>query len=151
MRKRGFEIIKAYEKKDILLPQRKTAASAGYDLAAAATTLLLCGKVTLVPTGLKAYMQEDEYLGIHIRSGISLQNQLMLVNSQGIIDADYYNNAANEGHILLPVLNLGTADFLLEKNTRIAQGIFYKYLKIDADAASQKKARTGGFGSTGES
>lgn len=150
MRKRGFEIIKAYEAAGLSLPQRKTAASAGYDLAAAKDCVLPCGKVTIVPTGLKAYMQKDEYLGLHIRSGISLKHQLMLVNAQGIIDADYYDNEENEGHIMVAILNLGVSDFHVEKGMRIAQGIFYKYLVADDDEAGTGEVRTGGFGSTGK-
>ena len=150
MRKRGFEIIKAYEAAGLSLPQRKTAASAGYDLAAAEDCILPCGKVTLVPTGLKAYMQENEYLGLHIRSGVSLKHRLMLVNAQGIIDSDYYDNAENEGHIMVAVLNLGEADFRVEKGMRIAQGIFYTYLVADDDEAGKGASRTGGFGSTGK-
>ena len=150
LRKRGFEIIKAYKEAGISLPKRKTAASAGYDLAAAEDCILAQGRVTLVPTGLKAYMQEDEYLGLHIRSAISLKHQLMLVNAQGIIDADYYDNEENEGHIMVAILNLGAADFHVEKGMRIAQGIFYKYLVADDDEAGAGEVRTGGFGSTGK-
>ena len=73
----------------------------------------------------------------------------MLVNAQGIVDADYYDNAENEGHIMVAVLNLGAADFPVEKGMRIAQGIFYKYLVADDDAAGRGAMRTGGFGSTG--
>ena len=54
MKQRGFEVVTAYAGQGIALPQRKTAASAGYDLAAAADTVLSPGRVTLVPTGLKA-------------------------------------------------------------------------------------------------
>ena len=65
MKNRGFEISKGYEEKNIRLPRRKTARSAGYDIEAAADCELLPHRVTLVPTGIKAYMQPDEYLGIH--------------------------------------------------------------------------------------
>ena len=53
---RGFEVISKYKDAGIELPVRKTAASAGYDLAAAEDVELLPGKVTIIPTGLKAYM-----------------------------------------------------------------------------------------------
>ena len=76
MRTRGFEWITAYRHTDLPRPERKTAHSAGYDIVAAADTVLPPGAVTLVPTGLKAYMQPDEYLGIHIRSGLAVKNAL---------------------------------------------------------------------------
>ena len=140
----------AYADKGIDLPTRKTGCCAGYDFAAAEDVLLEPGRVTLVPTGLKAYMQPDEYLGIHVRSGFSIRNMVSCVNDEGIIDADYYGNADNEGHIFVALVNLGDNSVQIKKGTRIAQGIFYRYLTVDGDAAGIGTARSGGMGSTGE-
>ena len=140
----------AYANQGIDLPTRKTGCSAGYDLAAAEDMSLEPGRVTLVPTGLKAYMQPDEYLGIHVRSGFSIRNRVSCVNDEGIIDADYYGNTDNEGHIFVALVNLGDNSVQIKKGTRIAQGIFYRYLTVDGDAAGIGTARSGGMGSTGE-
>lgn len=147
---RGFEIISSYKNAQLVLPQRKTLFSAGYDIAAAEDIVLLPGKVSLIPTGVKAYMERDEYLGIHIRSGLAVKNSLTLINGQGIIDADYYNNEGNEGHILIAVFNHGDREVIIAKGTRIAQGIFYKYLLADQDVHSGAAVRKGGLGSTGQ-
>ena len=72
----------------------------------------------------------------------------MLVNNVGIIDADYYNNPDNEGHIMLALLNTGDKVIVLPKDERVAQGIFYNYLTTDDDAQVAKAVRGGGFGST---
>ncbi len=149
MKKRGFEIVTDYAKKSITLPERKTQKSAGYDIAAAEDAVLLPGKVTLVPTGLKAYMQEDEFLGLHMRSSVSIKNALSFINSVGIIDADYYNNESNEGHIMLAIYNHSDKAFHVTKGMRLAQGIFYKYLLADDDDVAAKSVRQGGIGSTG--
>lgn len=148
MKIRGFEIVSSYEGKEISLPTRKTAFSAGYDIATAEEINLLPFQVTLVPTGIKSYMQADEYLGIHIRSSVAIKQKLTLINNQGIIDSDYYNNVENEGHIMIPVYNYNQEVVKLEKGTRIAQGIFYKYLSADDDSA--EGLRVGGIGSTGK-
>ncbi len=148
MKKRGFEVITSYLDKSIVMPARKTAFSAGYDLAAAEDTVLTARQVTIVPTGLKVYMPPDEYLGIHIRSGMSIKNAISLINGQGIIDADYYNNQDNEGHIMIAFYNYSDRDFSVKQGDRIAQGIFYKYLTADGDDEQDKTERTGGFGST---
>lgn len=148
MRSRGFEIVKAYEGKGIHIPVRKTASSAGYDIESAADMELPSGKVTLIPTGLKAYMEDDEYLGIYIRSSMAIKHGIILINSTGIIDSDYYNNEDNEGHIMVAVYNTGKEPFHVAKGDRVAQGIFQKYLKADGDRAEGK--RTGGVGSTGK-
>lgn len=162
MRKRGFEIVSNFKKKDINLPVRKTNASAGYDFEAAESLIVpsiwkvLAEKVfvgeatglkaTLIPTGIKSYMLDDEYLQLSIRSGTALKTGLILANGVGIVDSDYYNNPDNEGHIMFPVHNLGFKDKLIKKGERIGQGLFLNYLKADDDMSDG--VRTGGFGST---
>ena len=94
-------------------------------------------------------MQPDEYLGIHVRSGFSIKQQVSCINSQGIIDADYYNNEDNEGHIMVALVNHSDAAIAVPKGMRIAQGIFYRYLTADGDAAGSGEKRRGGMGSTG--
>lgn len=162
MRKRGFEIVSKFKNEDIHLPVRKTNASAGYDFEAAESLIVpsiwkvLAEKVfigeatglkaTLIPTGIKSYMLDDEYLQISIRSGTALKTGLILANGVGIVDSDYYNNPDNEGHIMFPVHNLGFKDKLIKKGERIGQGLFLNYLKADDDMSDG--VRTGGFGST---
>lgn len=162
MRKRGFEVVSKFKNKDINLPVRKTNASAGYDFEAAESLIVpsiwkvLAEKVfigeatglkaTLIPTGIKSYMLDDEYLQLSIRSGTALKTGLILANGVGIVDSDYYNNPDNEGHIMFPVHNLGFRDKLIKKGERIGQGLFLKYLKVDDDISDG--IRTGGFGST---
>ena len=150
MKTRGFECVSAWQDKKIHLPQRKTAASAGYDIEAGADVLLLPGELTMVPTGVKAFMQPDEVLMIHIRSSMAIKHQLVLMNSVGVVDSDYYNNEDNEGHIFIAFWNRGTEPFAIKKGERIAQGIFQKYLTTDEDVACRGAVRQGGFGSTGK-
>ncbi|HIU64482.1 MAG TPA: dUTP diphosphatase [Candidatus Avacidaminococcus intestinavium] len=148
MKKRGFEKITNYQKIEFSVPVRKTERSAGYDFYLPEDVIIKSNAVTLVPTGIKAYMQNDEYLGMHIRSGTAMKMNLTLINSQGIVDADYYNNEENEGHIMLLIYSFNKNDVHLKKGERIAQGIFYKFLLADDDDKNAKKVREGGFGST---
>ena len=148
MKLRGFEKITKYATVDFPMPERKTQKSAGYDFCLPEDVVLEPGKLQLVPTGVKAYMQDNEYLGMHIRSSMAVKRHLMLVNNVGIIDADYYNNADNEGHIMLALLNTGDEALALPKGECVAQGIFYNYLVADGDEDIAKNVRGGGFGST---
>ena len=93
-------------------------------------------------------MEDDEYLSIFIRSSLAFKKGLMLANSTGIVDSDYYNNADNEGHIMIAYYNTNDQAYTLEKGERFGQGIFMKYLTVNDDAASG--IRTGGIGSTGK-
>lgn len=150
MKIRGFEKIAKYAEIDFPMPERKTELSAGYDFCLPEEVTLEPGKLQLVPTGVKAYMQPGEWLGMHIRSSMAVKKRLMLVNNVGIIDADYYNNPDNEGHIMLALLNMGENPVTLPKGERVAQGIFYNYLTADGDEKVSKAVRGGGFGSTGK-
>ena len=105
-------------------------------------------KGTLVKTGLKAYCKSDEYVGLHNRSSSYNKLGLMLANNSAVIDADYCGNDKNDGHILLNFINFGFSEIKIEKGQKIAQAIFYKYLKTDNDKKSNT-VRNGGFGSTG--
>ena len=149
MRLRGFEIAKGYEDKDIHLPVRKTKNSAVYDVEAASDIVIEPYKngmkPTLIPTGLKAYCQDDEYYILVNRSS-GPKKGLVMANSIGIIDADYYGNESNDGHFYFQYWNFGDKPLEIKKGDVIGQVIFQKYLTVDDDNATGM--RTGGFGST---
>ncbi len=147
-RTRGFEKISKYATVDFQMPIRKTKTSAGYDICVPETVILEPNKITVVPTGIKAYMLEDEFLGVHIRSSIAIKKGIMLVNNEGIIDADYYNNPDNEGHIMIALKNTTIETIVFEQGDCVAQGIFYKYMTTDDDNQTEKSKRMGGIGST---
>ena len=149
-RERGFEIAKGFEDKEINLPVRKTKYSAGYDIEAAEDTVIPSFKKgqnpTLLKTGLKAYMKEDEYLMLCNRSSNPKKKGLVMANSIGIIDKDYYGNPDNDGHFMFSFYNVKEEDIVIKKGEAIGQAIFQKYLIIDNDEAEGE--RIGGFGST---
>lgn len=149
-RKRGFEIAKGFEDKQINLPVRKTKFSAGYDVEAAEDIIIPSFKKgmkpTLVKTGIKAYMMEDEVLILANRSSNPGKKGLVLANSIGVIDSDYYGNPDNDGHIMFAFYNVKDTDTEIKKGDCIGQAIFEKYLITDTDNAEGE--RLGGFGST---
>lgn len=101
---------------------------------------------TLVPTGIKCQLDPGTYLELSVRSSCPLKHWLILANGVGIIDADYYNNQSNEGHIFFQVINLSPLPIILKKGDSIGQGIIKPYLITEDDIAGGE--RTGGFGST---
>lgn len=145
---RGFEVVSSYVDRGIHIPERKTSGSSGYDLEAADYYVLYPHVITVISTGLKAYMNDDEYLSIFVRSSLAFKKGLMLANNTGIIDSDYYNNPDNEGHIMVGLYNTGDEPVAIKKGDRVAQGIFMKYLTCDNDCAQGH--RVGGIGSTGK-
>ncbi|MCK9235659.1 MAG: dUTP diphosphatase [Acholeplasmataceae bacterium] len=144
---RRFEIITAYQNQNVELPKRATAHSAGYDLASAETIVILPKQIQLIPTGLKVSLLETEVLLTFARSSLAIKKGLMMSNGVGVIDADYYNNEKNEGHILVPLFNFSDEAVTIEKGERVAQGIFTTYLKTENDTTNETR-REGGFGSS---
>ncbi len=146
---RGFQIAKGWENKGINMPVRKTQKAAAYDIEAAEDITIpsfhLGVKPTLIPTGLKAYCEDDEFFILCNRSS-GPKKGLIMANSIGIIDADYYGNESNDGHFYFQYINCLDHDIEIKKGDVIGQVIFMKYLKTDDDQA--EGIRTGGFGST---
>lgn len=154
---RGFEICKGYEGKEINLPKRQTAHSVGYDIEAADTFVIPSLfenirkngdniKPTLIKTGIKAYFGEDEVLYLFNRSSGPMKKGLVLANSTGIIECDYYSNPSNDGELMFAFYNFSNSDIVIEKGERIGQCVFQKFLTVDNDSAEGQ--RLGGFGST---
>ena len=149
-RKRGFEIAKGFENHDIVMPIRKTKYSAGYDVCAAEDCVIppftFGSKPTLVKTGIKAYMQKDEYLMLCNRSSNPFKKGLVLANSVGIIDADFYENPDNDGAFCYAFYNYFNEPLEIKKGEVVGQAIFQKYMLTDNDVAEGE--RISGFGST---
>lgn len=100
----------------------------------------------LIPTGIKARLPKNEFLMIVNRSSNPKKKKLVIPNSIGIIDSDYYNNADNEGEIGFLFYNLSDQPVEIKKGEKLGQGIFQKYYLTNNDKSN--KIRNGGFGST---
>ena len=145
---RKFEIAKGFEDKGVVLPQRKTAKSAGYDIIALTDedVFVYPGMSVNLETGVKACMEDDEVMLLFIRSSLGIKQGLTLSNSCAVIDADYYNNPDNDGHFILSIINTSNAVRRIPARSRVAQAVFVKYLTVDDDNATGE--RIGGIGST---
>lgn len=152
---RGFEAISQEQqnKNGIVtrkLPKRGTSLSAGYDCFSTINFTLEPGESIKIPTGLKAYMQPGEVLKAYPRSGHGFKYFLRIANTVPIIDADYYNNEGNEGHIYVKLRNEGSETFSAVEGDAICQFMFEQFLLIDGDSFDNGEVRVGGFGSTGK-
>lgn len=178
-RGRGFEIVSKEHRtladSSIFLPIRGTRTSAGYDFFATKDLVILPQQTVKFKTDVKAYMGKDEVLLIDIRSSVGIKKDLMIANTLGVIDSDYYENVDNDGNIMIALRNLkpelkllGSTKVLIPpeneiivpiikdvtvenqivipQGEKVAQGIFMKFLS--ADNCNSDVERTGGVGST---
>jgi len=128
------------------LPERATAGSAGYDFYNPKRVVCKSHEITMIPTGIKVKMYQDEVLLLVNRSSNPKKKGLIIPNSVGVIDSDYYNNEDNEGEMAFAFYNINDTDTIITQGEKLGQGIFMKYGTTDDDCAKGK--RTGGFGST---
>ena len=114
-------------------PERDSISSAGYDIALLEDIELKPNETIKIPTWIKAYFENDEVLILVVRSSMGFKFNVRLVNQIGIVDADYYNNKDNEGHIFIKIQNEGKETVKFKAGEAVAQGIFLKYLTTKSD------------------
>lgn len=148
-RMRGFEVCSKRKTniEEITLPRRGTSKAMAYDFFSPITASVQPGDVVKIWTDVKAYMQDTECLVLNVRS--SMGGKFMLANTQGWIDADYYNNENNEGNIGFFLKNISDEPQLINKGDRIGQGAFFNFLVSDNGNPEEEIVRKGGFGSSG--
>lgn len=115
------------------LPTRDSVGTAGYDIFLLEDLVIKPGEIVKLPTGIKSYYENDEVLLIVVRSSTGFKYNIRMVNQVGVIDADYYNNKDNEGHIFIKIQNEGDKTVEFKAGDAIAQGIFMKFLTTDSD------------------
>lgn len=133
--------------REITLPKRATAGSAGYDFYSPVDFSIAPGESIKIPTGIRVEMDQEWVLKCYPRSGLGFKYRLQLNNTVGIIDSDYFYSD-NEGHMFAKLTNDGREGKTVElaKGTGFMQGIFVEYgITVDDDASG---VRNGGFGST---
>ena len=134
---------------NIQIPKRSTSGSCGYDFVCPIDCIVTPEKVTMIPTGIRVFLDDDKFLMLTPRSSC-VKKGFAFPASLGIIDADYIN-ADNEGNIMVPVISTGKVNWIVKFNIgdKIAQGIIVPFFKVEEEEVTTE--RTGGFGSTGES
>ena len=90
-------------------------------------------EIKKIPTGIKSFFEKDEVLFLIVRSSMGFKYNIRLCNQVGVIDADYYNNPSNEGHIWVKIQNEGKEKVVIPQGESIVQGIFLKYLTTQSD------------------
>lgn len=136
----------------IKLPERSTVGSAGYDFFFPyQDTVLPNGVQFIVPTGIKCKINYPGYaLFLFPRSSYGFAHQMKIDNTIPVIDADYYGNSKNEGHIMVAITNQSNDkhSFTIANQDKFCQGIF---LPIGYAKENEVTGiRTGGIGSTGK-
>lgn len=145
---RGLFEVKTDAKKSsqAFLPKRATKHSAGYDFYSPIDIVIKPKTMQMIWTNIKAQFGCDEVLLLCVTSGMGKYG-IMLANTLGVIDSDYFENPDNDGNIGFRLYNFSDNDFVVKAGDKIGQGVFIKYLTVD-DEEEVTTLRKGGFGST---
>lgn len=133
---------------DLPLPTRMTAEAAGFDLPAAVAepVTLRPGDIRLIPCGFAMALPRGYEAQVRPRSGLASRHGITCVNAPGTIDADY------RGEVMVPLINLGTAPFTVERGMRVAQMLVLPVPPVrlvEVDDLPPTPRAAGGFGHTG--
>ncbi|MGN1213204.1 MAG: dUTP diphosphatase [Christensenellales bacterium] len=128
------------------MPQRATKHSAGYDIYSPISTVIEPKTMKMIWTNIKASFNPDEVLILCVTSGMGKKG-IMIANTIGVIDCDYYGNVSNDGNLGFRLYNFSDEPYVIQAGDKIGQGIFLKYLTVD-DEKEITTTRVGGFGST---
>ena len=134
--------------KGLGLPSYATCGSAGADLKAANSKPIKIkpGTVELIPCGFNIAIPDGYEGQVRSRSGLSLKNSLIVLNSPGTIDSDY------RGEVKLIMMNLSDEPFVVERGMRLAQLVICPVIQADFEFVNELPLTCrsdSGFGSTG--
>lgn len=130
------------------LPFKATEGSAGADLFACIESEIIIkpGKTNMIPVGIAVEIPVGFGGFIFPRSSLGSKYGITLPNCVGVIDSDY------RGELCVPLINLGSADFVIQNGDRIAQLVILPVENAEYEDASELSDTVrgkGGFGSTG--
>jgi dUTP pyrophosphatase len=143
-----LQILRLPHGADLTLPSYATSGSAGMDLRSAEALTLKPGARALVATGIAIALPDQFEAQVRPRSGLAVKYGVTVLNSPGTIDADY------RGEIKVPLINLGTEDFIIARGDRIAQMVMAAVVLaelIEVETLDETVRGVGGFGSSGRS
>ncbi len=133
---------------DVPLPAYQSDLAAGLDLHAAISEpiSLAPGEIKLVDCGFKMAIPAGYEAQVRPRSGLAVKFGISMPNAPGTIDADY------RGEVMVPLINLGSEVFVVERHMRIAQMVIAPVAHAvisEVEDLSATERGVGGFGSTG--
>ena len=121
----------------------------GYDFYCVERVEIEPHSMKLIKTGIKAQFPDDFVLKLYNRSSNPKKKGVMLANSVGIVDSDYYGNPDNDGEIGFMFYNFTDEIQTFEAGDKLGQGIFERYYTVSNEDEITSE-RVGGWGSTGK-
>lgn len=134
---------------DAVVPNYAYELDSGFDLYSVDEVHLLPFGRALVPTGLAFQVPDGTELQVRSKSGLAINQGLMVLNSPGTVDCGYL------GEIKVIVMNVNDYSITINKQQKVAQGVLCpvfngkKVTLVGKDNLGKSDRGNNGFGSTG--
>jgi dUTP pyrophosphatase len=130
-------------------PEYAYDSDSGFDLRSTEDIWVQANDRKLVPTGLRFDIPDGYEIQVRSKSGLALNQGLMVLNSPGTVDSGY------QGEIKVIIFNTTKDRIKIEKGQKIAQAVICPVLNgkwvnlIKVESIQEKDRNNNGFGSTG--
>lgn len=134
---------------DAMTPQYAYNLDSGFDLYSTEDIVLPPFGRALVPTGLSFDLPQGYEMQVRTKSGLAINQGLMVLNSPGTVDRGY------QGEIKVIVFNVNNHELIIPKGMKVAQGVICPVVCGDdilfdeVNEFEVKERGDNGFGSTG--
>jgi dUTP pyrophosphatase len=137
--------IKRFDK-SLPLPEHKTKGAAGFDFTAREDTAIKAGEIAIIPLNVALEVPKG-YVVLLVERSSTRKFGVTMINGVGIMDSDF---RGDEDEYRFLAQNFTKKTVVIEKGTRIAQGILIKHETVKFKEVSKLGNKTrGGFGTTG--
>jgi dUTP pyrophosphatase len=134
---------------DAVTPKYNYDGDSGFDLHSIDEIVIPPFGRTLVPTGLSFDIKDGYEIQVRTKSGLAINQGLMILNSPGTVDSSY------TGEIKGIIFNTNPFEFTIPKGMKIGQAVLCPVVNggwvdlIEVNKINEKDRGENGFGSTG--
>ena len=134
---------------DAKFPTYAYKSDSGFDLHSVVDYDILPSSRALIPTGIKLSIPDDCEVQVRPKSGLAINQGLMVLNSPGTVDNGY------TGEVKVIVFNTNNHEVTITKGMKVGQAVLCPvvngaWVDLDEkDTVSNKDRNNNGFGSTG--
>jgi dUTP pyrophosphatase len=130
-------------------PEYAYGSDSGFDLRSTEELWIQANDRKLIPTGLRFDIPDGYEIQVRSKSGLALNQGLMVLNSPGTVDSGY------QGEIKVIIFNTTNERIKIEKGQKIAQAVLCPVVNgkwvnlVKVEEIGEKDRNDKGFGSTG--
>jgi dUTP pyrophosphatase len=130
-------------------PEYAYGSDSGFDLRSTEELWIQANDRKLIPTGLRFDIPDGYEIQVRSKSGLALNQGLMVLNSPGTVDSGY------QGEIKVIIFNTTNERIKIERGQKIAQAVLCPVVNgkwinlVKVEEIGEKDRNDKGFGSTG--